>query len=154
MLRAFSDANTAIAVCEVTKAHVDLYLSALGKLSVKSRNHHRATLLMFFRWCQRRDYLAGNSRLLGADGLRREEADAGDVEFYSAAELRRMLDKAEPELALIIALQAFGGLRLQEALRLDWRDVWSIPGHIQVSAAKAKTAAGGFVKSTPRWRSG
>ena len=139
VLREFSTNNTALAVCDVTKDHLDLFLKTRRELSVKSRNHFRATLTMFFRWCQRRDFLSATTRLLDADGLRREEAEAADVEFYSVTELRKLLDNAESELALIIALQAFGGLRLQEALRLDWRDVWTIPGHVEVSSAKAKT---------------
>jgi integrase len=94
---------------------------------------------MFFGWCQRRDYLVANYRLLEADGLRKEDADTGDVDYYRPAELRLMLDNAAPGMAVIIALQAFGGLRLQEALRLNWGDVWRVPGHVEISSAKAKT---------------
>ena len=114
-LNEFSDANTGADVCDLTKQHLDLFIESHATLSPKSRNHYRATLRMFFGWCQRRDYLAANHRLLEADGLRKEDADTGDVDYYRPAELRLMLDNAAPELAVIIALQAFGGLRLQEA---------------------------------------
>jgi integrase len=139
MLTEFSTANTALDVCDVTKQHVDLFMAARGKLSPKSRNHIRATLKMFLGWCVRRDFLSANHRLLESDGLRKEEADTGDVEFYSPQELRAMLENATKEMRVIIALQAFGGLRLQEALRLDWRDVFTIPGHVEISSAKSKT---------------
>jgi integrase len=138
-LTEFSDANTGADVCDLTKQHLDLFVEAHAKLSPKSRNHYRATLRMFFGWCQRRDYLAANHRLFEADGLRKEEADTGDVDYYRPAELRLMLDNAAPEMAVIIAMQAFGGLRLQEALRLDWSDVWRVSGHVEISSAKAKT---------------
>ncbi len=138
-LTEFSNANTGADVCDLTKQHLDLFVESHAKLSPKSRNHYRATLRMFFGWCQRRDYLSATNRLLEADGLRKEDAHAGDVELYTPKELRLLLDNADDELRVIIALQAFGGLRLQEALRLDWRDAWNIKGHIEISSAKAKT---------------
>ena len=77
VLRGFSTTNTALAVCDVTKDHLDLFLKTRHELSVKSRNHFRATLMMFFRWCQRPDFLSATTRLLDADGLHREEAEVG-----------------------------------------------------------------------------
>ncbi len=138
-LNEFATANTGADVCDLTKQHLDLFVESHATLSPKSRNHYRATLRMFFGWCLRRDYLAANHRLLEADGLRKEDADTGDVDYYRPAELRLMLDNAAPEMAVIIAMQAFGGLRLQEALRLDWGDVWRVARHIEISSAKAKT---------------
>lgn len=141
MLREFSTSNTAIDVSDVTKDHVDLFLSARRKLSPKSRNHFRTTLKMFFRWCQRKDFLAKNTDLLDADGLRRDKLPGGDVEFYSPSELRAMLLNATGEMAVIFALQAFGGLREAEIFRLRWDEVWSIPGHIPVRPVRAKTSS-------------
>ena len=139
MLNGFAAANSAADVCDLTKQHLDLFMAAHGKLSPKSRNHFRNTLGMFLRWCIRLDYLATSNRLLESEGLRKEDADTGDVDYYRPTELRLMLDNAAPEMVVIIALQAFGGLRLQEALRLDWGDVWRIPGNVEISSAKAKT---------------
>jgi integrase len=138
-LTEFATANTGADVCDLTKQHLDLFIESHATLSPKSRNHYRATLRMFFGWCQRRDYLAANYRLLEADGLRKEDADTGDVDYYRPAELRLMLGNAAPGMAVIIAMQAFGGLRLQEALRLDWGDVWRVSGYVEISSAKAKT---------------
>ena len=138
-LTEFADANTGTDVCDLTKQHLDVFVEAHATLSPKSRNHYRATLRMFFGWCQRRDYLAANHRLLEADGLRKEDADTGDVDYYRPSELRSMLENAAPEMVVVIALQAFGGLRLQEALRLDWGDVWRVAGNVEISSAKAKT---------------
>jgi len=138
-LNDFSASNPSADVCDLTKQHLDLFVEGRANLSPKSRNHYRATLRMFFGWCQRRDYLSPDHRLLEADGLRKEDSDTGDVDYYRPAELRLVIDAAEPEMAVIIALQAFGGLRLQEALRLDWDDVWRVQGHVEISSAKAKT---------------
>ena len=88
MLREFAGTFPGHHVCDLTKAHVDAYVNAHGKLSPKSRNHHRATLRMFLGWCQRKDYLSGETRLLEADGLRREPlappANAGEVLAFAS----------------------------------------------------------------------
>ena len=139
MLNGFSATFSALDVCDLTKQQLDLFIASHSKLSPKSRNHYRTTLKMFLGWCQRLDYVAANHRLLEADGLRKEDANTGEVEFYSPQELRAMLDNAAPEMCVVIALQSFGGLRLQEALRLDWRDVFTISDHIEISSAKSKT---------------
>jgi integrase len=40
-------------------------------------------------------------------------------------------------------------LRLQEALRLDWGDVWRVSGHVEISSAKAKTRSRRLVEFNP-----
>src|ERR1035441_8815520 len=49
----------------------------------------------------------------------------------------------------IIALQGLAGLRLQEALRLDWREVFGIVGHIEISTSKSKTRQRRLVEICP-----
>ena len=110
---------------------------------------------MFLKWCVAKDYLARTHRLLEAPGMGREVAEPGDIECYTAEELRAMLERAskrpeppkegqEPEadyrhLLPIVALVGLGGVRLQEATRLTWEDIWHVEGHIEVSVAKSKT---------------
>jgi integrase len=52
-------------------------------------------------------------------------------------------------LAACIALQAFGGVRSEEMLRLTWRDVTQRRGFVEVGASKAKTAARRLVPIQP-----
>jgi len=118
-------------------------------LSPKSRNHLRTTLRMFLRWCVRRDYLPANHRLLQADGLQNEPLDDAPIDFYRPKELRVLLEKSSGKMRAIIALQALAGLRLQEALRLDWREVFGIAGHIEVSTSKSKTRQRRLVEIRP-----
>jgi integrase len=148
-LNEFTAANPAADVCDLTKQHLDLFMASHGKLSAKSRNHVRATLRMFFGWCVRLDYLPANHRLLEADGLRNEDADDGDIDFYRPDELQMMLENASAEMRPIVALQALGGLRLQEALRLNWHDVFKIPDHVEVASAKSKTRSRRLVEINP-----
>ena len=49
----------------------------------------------------------------------------------------------------IIAIGGLAGLRTQELLRLDWADVWRVPGHIEVTARKSKTRQRRLVEICP-----
>ena len=148
-LNEFAAAFPATAVADLAKTHLDAYIGEHGKLSSKSRNHIRATLRMFFGWCVRHDYLTANHRLLEADGLQKEPMDAAPIDFYRPNELRALLENSSGQMRAIIALQGLGGLRLQEALRLDWREVFGIVGHIEVSTSKSKTRQRRLVEICP-----
>jgi integrase len=155
VLREFAAAFPNYVVCDLGKEHLDLYMAAHAGLSPKSRNERRGVIRMFLKWCVAKDYLSRTHRLLEADGMAREDADAAEIEPYTAEELQAMLDRAskvpspvkegeESEadyrpLLPIIALVALGGIRLEESTRLDWEDVWHIAGHIEVSVVKSKT---------------
>jgi len=145
----FAATFPATAVSELTKAHLDKFIGAHEDLSAKTRNHIRSTVRMFLAWCMRRDYLAANTRLLEADGLRKEAADAAPIDFYRPSELAKLLENSTGPMRAVIALQALAGLRLQEALRLDWRDVFAIDDHIEVSTAKSKTRQRRLVEIVP-----
>jgi integrase len=136
-------------VADLGKGHVDAYIGAHEKLSPKSRNHLRATVRMFVRWCARRDYLPATHRLLEADGLRKESLDDVAIDFYKPAELRKLLQNSKGPMRAVIAVQALAGLRLQEALRLSWREVFGIPGYIEVTSSKSKTRQRRLVKVCP-----
>jgi integrase len=138
-VKGLSDAFPGHDLADLTKAHVDQYLASLAHLAPMTRNNVRAALRLFIRWCVRQDYLPHDTRLLDADGLRAEPLEAKPIEHYRPTELKRLLDAAPDEMRPVVALQALGGLRLQEALRLDWSDVWRVPGHVEVASGKAKT---------------
>jgi integrase len=148
-LNEFARTFSGTAVSDLVKAQLDAFVNAHPKLSPKSRNHLRTTLRMFLRWCVRRDYLPANHRLLQADGLQNEPLDDAPIDFYRPKELRVLLEKSSGKMRAIIALQALAGLRLQEALRLDWREVFGIAGHIEVSTSKSKTRQRRLVEIRP-----
>lgn len=142
-LRRFSAALPNTAVCDLSKAHLDVLFAGkpLNELSAKSRNHYRATITQFVSWCVRRDYLPSNHRLSEADSMRPERANNAEVLFYTPKELQCLLEASEGPMQAIIAIGGMAGLRTAELLRLTWQDVWRVPGHIEVTAAKAKTRA-------------
>jgi integrase len=114
---------------------------------------------MFLKWCGERDFLPTNHRLLTADGMAKETEDFGEVEFYTPKELRAMLETASAKaefagLLPVIALCGLAGLRLQEAVRLTWEDVFHVGGHVEVSSAKSKTRSRRLVttcQALTRW---
>lgn len=138
-LREFAGTFADTAVCDLTKEHLNTYALSFKNFTPKTRNHRRATVKMFLKWCVRQDYLPVNHRLLEADCLATEVADAAEAEFFRPAELKTLLDNAAADLRPVIAIAGLAGLRGEEIMRLDWADVWRVEGHIEVSARNAKT---------------
>ena len=137
------------AVCDLTKEHLDMFMAGRNHLAAKSKNHLRATVKMFLNWCIKKDYLSANHRLLDADGMKRQKADGGETDFYRPDELKSMLDAADATMRPIIALQGLAGIRLQEAQRLTWQDVFGTAGHIAISSTKSKTRSRRLVEICP-----
>src|SRR5207237_7059940 len=70
------------------------------------------------------------------------------VEILTPDEMTALLEHSTPEISPCLALGAFAGLRSEEILRLDWKDVTKRPGFIEVAADKAKTATRRLVPIT------
>lgn len=151
MLRRFASALPGHAVCDLSKAHLDAVLNSnpLAEFSAKSRNHHRAAVKQWLQWCVRKDYLAVTHRLLEADSMRREHADNGEIEFYTADEFRALLETADGPMRAMIAIGGLAGLRTAEILRLTWQDVFRAPGHIEITAGKSKTRQRRLLEACP-----
>jgi integrase len=149
LLRRFAKAFTGTAVCDLTKAHLDRFMGGLGEFSAKYRNHHRTAIKQFLQWAVRKDYLSPTHRLDEAEQIRPEHANTADMLFYTSKEFRALLEAAEGPLLAMIAIGGLARLRTQELLRLDWSDVWRVPGHIEVTAGKSKTRQRRLVEVCP-----
>ena len=145
----FEKTFPATAVCDLTKDHLDKFMAGRSHLAAKSKNHLRATVKMFLNWCIKKDYISQTHRLLDADGMKRQTADSSETDFYRPAELQSLLDASNETMRPIIALQGLAGIRLQEAQRLTWQDVFGTPGHIAISATKSKTRSRRLVEICP-----
>ncbi|MDE3068439.1 MAG: hypothetical protein KGJ60_12955 [Verrucomicrobiota bacterium] len=148
------------AVSDLNNEHLDAFMGALDKVksksdkravvtSAKTRNHYRAAVGQFFRWCVRKDYLPMTHRLLEADSMRPEHANTAEIHFYTPRELTALLVNADEALRPLLAIGGLAGLRTAEMLRLDWQDVWRVPGHIEVTAGKSKTRQRRLVEICP-----
>ncbi len=160
MLRRFASTFPNSAVCDLTRADLDLFFTSLGEIktksrngrratSAKSRNHHRAAIGQFLQWAIRKDYLATNHRLGEADGMRPENGNTSEIEFYTPAEFKTLLDTAEGPMRAMIAIGGFAGLRTAELLRLTWEDTRRVDGHIEITSGKAKTRQRRLVEIVP-----
>ena len=150
-LREFAAALPGHAVADLGRPQLDAYFTApaLAKLAAKSRNDRRAALKMFFAWAVKKDWLAPTHRLTESDGLSRETVETEDMDYCRPAELRALLDTAGDDLRPIIALCGLAGLRTEEALRLDFSDLWRVAGHVEVSKTKSKGRARRLVEIGP-----
>lgn len=138
-LRRFATTFPSTVLCDLSKEHLDAFVSSLDDFAAKSRNHHRAAVRQFLQWAVRKDYLPVTHRLGDADGLRPEHANTAEVCFYTPRELAALVANADDTLRPLIAVGGLAGLRSAELLRLDWADVWRVPGHIEITAGKSKT---------------
>ena len=148
-LKAFAETFPGHSVCDLRKTHLNTYFLTMKELSPKSKNHRRAVIKQFLRWCVEKDYLSPNHRLFGAVELKPETLIGEKTDYYRPAELRALLENSKPEMRIIIALQAFAGLRLEEALRLEFSDLFRRIGHIEISGAKSKTRQHRLVEMVP-----
>jgi integrase len=148
-LRRFAATFPNTALCDLGKEHLDTYVNSLGDFSAKSRNHYRTTIRQFLQWATRKDYLPVTHRLGESDGLRPEHANTAEVNIYTPRELAALLANGDDTLRPVIAVGGLAGLRTAELLRLDWADVWRVPGHIEITAAKSKTRQRRLVEICP-----
>ncbi len=159
-LEKFSDTFPGTAVCDLSKEHLDKFIESLAEFktksrnkrkvaSAKSRNHYRASVRQFLEWSVRKDYLPRTHLLFEADSMRPEKANTAEVHFYTPHELAALLEAAGEMLLPLVAIGGLAGLRTAELLRLDWNDVWRVPGHIEVTAGKSKTRQRRLVEICP-----
>ena len=151
-LTKFSATFTGHQVSDLTPDLIEMYMAKYGELSEKARNDRRVTIGMWLRWCGRKEFIDSQhlAKLLACDAMRAEQLQDGKIAFYTPNELRKILEACSNEkltaptttkaaLCAVTALGAFGGARVQEALRLRWEDLHRSPGHIEISGEHAKT---------------
>jgi len=148
-LRRFAATFPNTPVCDLSKEHLDKFIGSLDDFAPKTRNHYRAAVGQFLRWAVRKDYLPVTHSLGEADGLRSELANTAEIGFYTPRELAALLASADDTLRPLIAVGGLGGLRSAEMMRLDWADIWRVPGHIEVTAGKSKTRQRRLVEICP-----
>ncbi len=154
-LREFKDTFPGADVCDLTKEHMNLYMGKHFKLAPKTRNERRNIVRMLLNWCVKQDYLERTHRLFEASRMENETADPETIELFTAGELRAMLERAsrtptssvngeQPQMDFrpllpVLALAGLAGMRFREITRLEWQDVFGIPGNVEVKAHKSKT---------------
>jgi integrase len=115
-------------------------------LGPRSFNNFLSMLRTFFRFAQERRWLSKEADLL--ESVKRRKDKRTPVEILTPDEMTALLEHSTTEISPCLALGAFAGLRSEEILRLDWKDVTKRPGFIEVAADKAKTATRRLVPIT------
>lgn len=126
-------------VTDVTGKMIQGWLDAMD-LSGRTKQNYLAFVQTLFRFAIRRKYLPKDA-LDEIEAVERPKKDAGEVEIFTPDEMREILSVARPEIIPCLAIGAFAGLRSFEITRLDWSDINLQERHIEIKAAKAKTAA-------------
>jgi integrase len=125
-------------IAGITVEELDHWLRGLP-VSPKSRANYRANVSVLFGHAMRRRIIDSNPVLLTARPKLIDRAP----EIFEVDELQALLDAATrvaPDLVPMLAIGAFAGLREAEIRRLDWSEVDLDRAHIEVKAAKAKSA--------------
>jgi integrase len=134
-------------IAGITVEELDSYFRALP-YSPKSRENFRANIGVLFGYATRRRMLDSNPVLHTAKPKLIDKAP----EIFAVDELSALLEAASrvaPDVVPMLAIGAFAGLREAEIKRLDWREVDLVRGHIEVTAAKAKSARRRIVQIQP-----
>jgi integrase len=134
-------------IAAITIEELDNWLRDLP-LSPKSRSNFRANIGVLFSY-------ASNRRIIDLNPIvHTAKPRLADLppEIFTVDELRALLEAANrvaPDVLPMIAIGAFAGLREAEIQRLDWSEVDLARGHIEVKAAKAKSARRRIVQMQP-----
>ena len=126
-------------IIHVTSDQVVKHLDGLNVSPRTWRNHlrHISTL---FRYATRKKYLSIDA-LDEIAVIEKPDHEDGEIAIFSVEEMNEILTYARPEIIPWLAIGAFSGLRHAELQRLDWSEVDLIHLHIEVTAAKSKTAS-------------
>jgi integrase len=129
----------------ITVADVEQFLDGL-KAAARTRNNYRRNLTTVFQFASRRGYAPKNYDLM--DGVAKARTEEAEVEIFSPVEFQEMMAAARQEMISYLAIAAFAGLRAAEIQRLDWKEVNLAERHIEIKAAKSKTASRRLVPIT------
>jgi integrase len=125
-------------VASVSVEEIDNWLRDLD-LSPQSRVNYRSVIGVLFSHAVRRGMIDTNPIMRTA----KPKVPGNPPEIFSVDELSGVLNAATdvaPDVLPMLAIGAFAGLREAEIQRLDWSEVDIARGHIEVKAAKAKSA--------------
>jgi integrase len=134
-------------IAGVTVEQIDDWLRNLPG-SPKSRANYRANIGVLFSYAVKRRMLDFNPIV----HTTKPKLPDNPPEVFNVDELQSLLEAArrvEPGVVPMLAIGAFAGLRDAEIRRLTWDEIHMARGHIEVKAAKAKSARRRIVPIQP-----
>ena len=131
----------------VTTGDLQLWFDRLDAAPRTIRNLRSAAAALF-RFAESRCYIGkGDNPAIATERIKAKNGDA--IEIYTPDELARLLAVMPDSIKPAMAIQAFTGIRTAELARLDWQAVKLERGHIEITAANAKTASRRIVPILP-----
>jgi integrase len=125
-------------IAGITVEELDTWLRALPG-SPKTRANFRANISVLFGYAAKRRMIDSNPTL----HTERVKLQDNPPEIFTVDELQSLLETAQrvaPDVLPMLALGAFAGVRDAEIKRLHWSEVDLTRHHIEIKAAKAKSA--------------
>jgi len=124
-------------ISEVTTKDIDTWLREL-KLSGRSRNHFRSTIVLLFNFCKANGYL-DRDRAHAAEHTSVVRKKLKPIEIYSPEDFAKLLAVADDSTLPRLVFGGLCGLRPTEAKLIQWQDVIWESKSIRISADIAKT---------------
>src|SRR4030095_1583041 len=134
-------------IAGITVDELDDWLRALP-YSPQSRTNYRRIIGLLFGYAEGRGIIDRNPITHTAKPKLIDKAP----EIFKVDELRALLEAATRtahDVVPMLAIGAFAGLREAEIQRLDWHEIDLARGHIEIKAAKAKSARRRIVPIQP-----
>jgi len=134
-------------IAGVTVEELDNWLRSLEG-SPKSRANYRTNVGVLFSYATKRRMLDSNPILHTA----RPKLPDNPPEIFTVDELWVLLETANrvaPDVVPMLAIGAFAGVRAAEIKRLDWQEIDLARGHIEIKAAKSKSARRRIIQIQP-----
>jgi hypothetical protein len=111
------------------------WLHSLGQ-SPKSLNNFHIAVSALLSCAVKRSYAMANP----FDAIDKVPVPAKPPGILSPEECQNLLNAAGDDILPLVSIQAFCGVRSAETLRLNWSDVDSVRGFVQIAAEQAKGA--------------
>jgi integrase len=136
--------------CGIASVHANEITAWLEKQDVagRTRNNTRTVLVTLFAYARRKGYLP-RGKQTEAELVEAVRDPGGEIGIYTPDQLRTILAKLPGSFVPGVVLGAFAGLRTEEIVRLEWKEVDLQGGHITIKAAKSKTASRRIVPVLP-----
>ena len=134
-LAKFSKAFGPRLMASLTTKELDRWLAGI-KGAPTTRANYRRIVSNFFTFAKSRGYCGENPVAATA----RPKVVSSPPGILTPDQTAALLTNCPPEILPALAIGAFAGLRAAEIARLDWREVRLDRGHIEVTAANAKSS--------------
>jgi integrase len=146
-LNKLTERFSSVDIGSVTTGDLQLWFDRLDAAPRTVRNIRSAAAALF-KFADARCYIGkGDNPATATERIKSKNGD--DIEIYAPDEIARLLAAAPDSIRPAMAIQAFTGIRTAELMRLDWQAVKLARGHIEITAANAKTASRRIVPILP-----